>query len=309
MLTAYLAPLGFEKDLEAELRLRGIIVSEKFDRLFLTEAPVRDIVFAQDTWEEVVMIDFASISDGANKIKEHGSRFQHYPIKNIRRAELILEKLPRVRIKKYDFLEAIPEGQLSAFSLLSENKAIVAKKTCSPLPFGEINFNEDKLNPPSRAYLKLWELFTLYGYKPNKGDQVMDLGACPGGWTWVLANMGCDVLSVDKAPLDPKIMAMPEVKFLQESAFGLRPSHVGAKSWLFSDIICYPHKLLELVNRWRESNLVQNYACTIKFQSPTDFETMFKFMEIPGSRVIHLSCNKHEVTWVNCEETRKDDSV
>ena len=80
--------------------------------------------------------------------------------------------------------------------------------------------------------------------------------------------------------------------------------HVGAKDWLFSDIICYPHKLLELVNRWRESGLVQNYACTIKFQAPTDFDTMFKFMEIPGSRVIHLSCNKHEVTWVNCEQTR-----
>lgn len=305
MLTAYLAPEGFEKDLERELGLRGISVLEKFERLYLTEGEARDIVFAQDTWEDVSLVDFTSISDGANKLKEIGSRFQHLPINNIRRGELVLEKLPRVKVKKYDFLEAIPQSQLSAFSLLSENKAIVAKRTQSLLPYGEIHFNEDKLNPPSRAYLKLWELFTLYGYKPKKGEAVMDLGACPGGWTWVLASLGCQVLSVDKAPLDPKIMAMPEVSFLQESAFGLRPMHVGAKSWLFSDIICYPHKLLELVNRWRESGLVANYACTIKFQSPTDFETMFKFMEIPGSRVIHLSCNKHEVTWVNCEQTRK----
>lgn len=305
MLTAYLAPEGFEKDLERELGLRGVSVLEKFERLYLAEGEARDIVFAQDTWEDVSLVDFTSISDGANKLKEIGSRFQHLPINNIRRGELVLEKLPRAKVKKYDFLEAIPQSQLSAFSLLSENKAIVAKRTQSLLPYGEIHFNEDKLNPPSRAYLKLWELFTLYGYKPKKGEAVMDLGACPGGWTWVLASLGCQVLSVDKAPLDPKIMAMPEVSFLQESAFGLRPMHVGTKSWLFSDIICYPHKLLELVNRWRESGLVANYACTIKFQSPTDFETMFKFMEIPGSRVIHLSCNKHEVTWVNCEETRK----
>lgn len=304
MLSAYLAPIGFEKDLEAELLLRGVRVLEKFDRLYLTEGSARDIVFAQDTWEEVELVEFTSISDGATKLKEIGTRFQHFPLKNIRRGELVLEKLPRARIKKYDFLETIPQSPLSAFSLLSENKALVAKRTQSVLPFGEINFNEDKENPPSRAYLKLWELFTLYGYMPKKGEAVMDLGACPGGWTWVLASMGCDVLSIDKAPLDPKIMAMSEVKFLQESAFGLRPQHVGAKSWLFSDIICYPHKLLELVNRWQESGLVANYACTIKFQSETDFETMFKFMEIPGSRVIHLSCNKHEVTWVNCEKTR-----
>lgn len=305
MLTAYLSVLGYEKDLEEELRLRDVRVLEKFDRLYLTEGPALDIVFAQDSWEEVAFVDFSSISDGANKLKEIGTRFQHLPIKNVRRAELILEKMPRVRIKKYDFLEQVPQGSLSAFSLLSENKALVAKRTQSILPFGEINFNEDKQNPPSRAYLKLWELFTLYGYKPKATEAVMDLGSCPGGWTWVLASMGCQVLSIDKAALDPRIMALPEVTFLQESAFGLRPQHVGAKSWLFSDIICYPHKLLELVNRWRESGVVQNYACTIKFQSQTDFDTMFKFMEIPGSRVIHLSCNKHEVTWVNCEETRR----
>lgn len=304
MMTGYLAPVGFEKDLETELKLRGIKILETHGRLVLTEGEARDIVFAQDTWKDVAIVDFTSISDGAGKLKERGGRYTHFPLQNIRRGELVLEKLPRAREKKYNFLETIPDKNLSAFSLLSENKLLAARETTCPLPFGEIHFNEDKLNPPSRAYLKLWELFTLYGYKPIAGEQVMDLGACPGGWTWVLASMGCQVLSVDKAPLDPKIMAMPEVKFMQESAFGLRPMHVGAKDWLYSDIICYPHKLLELVNRWRESGLVKNYACTIKFQAPTDFETMFKFMEIPGSKVIHLSCNKHEVTWVNCDQTR-----
>lgn len=305
MFTAYLAATNFEKDLEAELSLRGINIHQKLDRLYITKDTEREIVFAQDTWSDVVLLEFTSISDAANKLKELGTRFQHYPFQNVRRGELILEKVPRVRIKKYDFLEPIPSGCLSAFTLLGENQMLVGKKTKCPLPFGEIHFNEDKINPPSRAYLKLWELFTLYGLKPNSGDAVMDLGACPGGWSWVLANLGCQVLSVDKAPLEPKIMSMPQISFLQESAFGLRPTHVGKKAWLFSDIICYPHKLLELVKRWQDSGLVQNYACTIKFQSAADFETMFKFMEIPGSRVIHLSCNKHEVTWVNCQKTRE----
>ncbi len=303
-LTGHLAPEGFEKDLEIELKLLGIKIFKKYGRLFLTEGESSNIVFAQDTWIDVKEIKFTSINDGANKLKEFNIRFSHYPINNVRRGELILEKLPRVRIKKYDFLENIPTTPISVFSLLDETTMIVAARTSCPLPFGEINFNEDKEGPPSRAYLKLWELFTLYKVMPNKGEQVMDLGACPGGWTYVLQNIGCHVLSVDKAPLDSKVMALPNIEFKQESAFGLRPQHVGKKDWLFSDIICYPHKLLELVNRWRESGLVDNFACTIKFQSETDFDTLFKFKEIPGSKIIHLSCNKHEVTWVNLMQNR-----
>ncbi len=299
MLTGYLAPKGFEKDLEVELGLRKIPILLKYDRLFLSEVENENVVFAQDIWFEIKPISFSSISDCALKLKEIGKRFYHYPFKNIRRGKLVLEKLPKAKTKRFNFLENLPEGDLSPFFLIDENNALVASRTNHSYPFGEIEFNEDKINPPSRAYLKLWELFTCYGVKPTSQSQVMDLGACPGGWTWVLASLDCQVLSVDKAPLDPKIMELSNVTFLQESAFGLRPSHVGKKDWLYSDIICYPHKLLELVNRWRESGLVDNFACTIKFQEPTDFETMFKFQEIPNSRVVHLSCNKHEVTWIH----------
>ncbi len=298
MLTGYFAPKGFEKDLEQELKLRAIPILEKYDRLFVSDVENKNVVFAQDIWFDLISINFTSISDCAQKLKEIGKRFYHFPYKNIRRGELVLEKLPRCKVKRFDFLEKLPDGDLSPFFLIDENHAFVARKTNHSIPFGEIEFNEDKINPPSRAYLKLWELFTVYGIAPSPNEKVMDLGACPGGWTWVLASLDCQVLSVDKAPLDPKIMELANVEFLQESAFGLRPSHVGKKDWLYSDIICYPHKLLELVNRWRESGLVDNFACTIKFQEPTDFETMFKFQQIPNSKIVHLSCNKHEVTWI-----------
>ena len=44
--------------------------------------------------------------------------------------------------------------------------------------------------------------------------------------------------------------------------------------------------------------LVRNFVCTIKFQGATDFETMRAFAAIPGSRLLHLHHNKHELTWV-----------
>jgi 23S rRNA (cytidine2498-2'-O)-methyltransferase len=302
--TGYLAPEDFEQDLQTELKLMGIEIKSQHGRLFLCHGPAQDVVFAQDTWKNVEILSYTSISNAAELLKARARRWSHYSLSHHRRAELILEKVPSVRIKKYDFLEPIPQTPIGVFALLSDQEIIISPETTCPLPFGEINFNEDKINPPSRAYLKLWELFTLYGYKPAAGMKTIDVGSCPGGWTWVLQNVGTNVVSVDKAPLDPKVAALPNIEFLQESAFGLRPQHIGKLDWFFSDIICYPDKLLELVTRWRESGLVDNFACTIKFQKPTDFETLFKFKAIPGSRVIHLSCNKHEVTWINTKESK-----
>jgi 23S rRNA (cytidine2498-2'-O)-methyltransferase len=300
--TGYLAPVGFESDLKVELSLLGITVLEAHGRLVLCEGEAQDVVFAQDTWHDVERVEYASINNAAEILRTRGGRWSHYSLNNHRRGELILEKVPSAKIKKYNFLDPIPNTPIGVFSLLSESTMLVSNKTACPLPFGEIHFNEDKVNPPSRAYLKLWELFTLYNIKPEAGMRAIDVGSCPGGWTWVLQTVGCHVVSVDKAPLDPRIAALPNIEFKQESAFGLRPQHVGKLDWFFSDIICYPDKLLELVTRWKESGLVDNFACTIKFQAPTDFDTMFKMKAIPGSRIVHLSCNKHEVTWINLKQ-------
>jgi 23S rRNA (cytidine2498-2'-O)-methyltransferase len=163
-----------------------------------------------------------------------------------------------------------------------------------------VRFIEDKSSSPSRAYLKLWEAFTLIGQKPGPGDLCLDLGACPGGWTWVLATLGARVISVDKAPLDPRIAAMPGVEVRRESAFGLDPrsESVPAVDWLCSDVICYPARLLGLVERWLATGKARRFVCSVKFQGETDFGVIEAFKAIPGSRLMHLSANKHELTWV-----------
>ena len=42
---------------------------------------------------------------------------------------------------------------------------------------------------------------------------------------------------------------------------------------------------------------VTNFVCTLKFQAETDHDTTRRFAKIPGSRVVHLHHNKHELTW------------
>jgi 23S rRNA (cytidine2498-2'-O)-methyltransferase len=181
--------------------------------------------------------------------------------------------------------------------LLDAGTMLAASRCTSPFPNGEIQFVEDRTGPPSRAYLKLWEALTLIGQWPGPGEICLDFGSSPGGWSWALQQMGAQVISVDKAPLVPEIARLPGIEYRQESAFALDPRTVGPVDWLFSDVVCYPSRLLALVERWLATGICRNFVCTIKFQGPTDHETTRRFAAIPGSQLRHLFHNKHELTW------------
>src|SRR5262249_39492553 len=149
-----------------------------------------------------------------------------------------------------------------------------------PFPNGEVVFVEDKAGPPSRAYLKLWEALVRFGRWPQPGERCVDLGASPGGWTYVLAKLGARVVAVDKPAIDPEVAGMPGVEWRRESAFALEPSSIGLVDWLFSDVICYPARLLRLIEHWRRSGLAKNFVCTIKFQGGTDHDAAAAFAAI-----------------------------
>jgi 23S rRNA (cytidine2498-2'-O)-methyltransferase len=67
--------------------------------------------------------------------------------------------------------------------------------------------------------------------------------------------------------------------------------------WLFSDVICYPARLLALVQRWITAGTARNLVCTIKFQGETDHEVAAAFAAIEGAVVFHSAHNKHELTF------------
>lgn len=295
--TAYLAPDGFVDDLVREL---GESVREVHGRLVIAEGEALDPAWAANTWRMPERIAISSIGDAATKLRAIQRNWALYPHAHHRRAALIEERLPKVSAKPLEFGTPAPVAPLGSWTLLAPDLMLASAACSSPFPNGEARFVEDRVSSPSRAYLKLWEAFTILGVKPQPGDLCLDLGACPGGWTWVLANLGARVISVDKAPLDPRIAAMPGVEVRQESAFGLDPrsQSVPAVDWLCSDVICYPARLLGLVERWLATGKARRFICSVKFQGETDFGVMNAFKAIPGSRLMHLSANKHELTWV-----------
>jgi 23S rRNA (cytidine2498-2'-O)-methyltransferase len=215
-----------------------------------------------------------------------------------RRAMLIQAQLPKVSAKPLRFGEPPPAAPLGSWMLLDANTVLAAPNCTSPFPNGDVHFVEDRQGPPSRAYLKLWEALTLAGHRPGPGELCLDLGSSPGGWSWALARMGARVVSVDKAPLAREVAAMPGIEYRAESAFALDPAAFGPVDWLFSDVVCYPARLLALVERWLAAGACGNFVCTLKFQGATDHAAAARFAAIPGSQLRHLSHNKHELTWI-----------
>lgn len=295
-ITGYLAAEGFEAQLREELGAERI--AAEHGRLLLAEDGPAHAAWAANIWFDAQEIAIESIGDAAAKLKGIQRNWAAYAPLHHRRAKLITEKLPHVSAKPLIYGAPLPGAPLGSFTLLAPDRLLAAAHCASPVPHGEWQFVEDKANPPNRAYLKLWEALTRLGRRPGTGETCLDLGASPGGWTWVLAQGGAQVTAVDKAALAPNVAALPNVTLRQGSAFALDPRHEPAVDWLCSDVICYPARLLAFLQRWMAAGKARNIVATLKFQGATDFETARAFAAIPDSALVHLHHNKHELTWV-----------
>jgi len=188
--------------------------------------------------------------------------------------------------------------------MLNTPDMMLASADCSsPFPNGEVQFVEDRTAPPSRAYLKLWEAFTIAGRHPRPGDRCVDLGSSPGGWTWALERLGARVISVDKAPIAERLTRLTRVRYVKDSAFAIDPTKVGRVDWLVSDVICYPARAGKLIERWLAAHPGASFVVTIKLQGETDTTPLRDLESIDHARLVHLSHNRHELTWIRLGPT------
>ena len=251
-----------------------LLLSELKGRFNITEKPTArygDLIYYENLpeesnneklsdcyWARTVMLNpfffnFNTISEAANHLKEIQRNWAPYQYTCFRRAQLIQEKLPYINLKDRKFPVKIPQSPIGLYTLIDEHNLIASAETTSYLPAGTLHFIEDHENPPSRAYLKIQESLTmatlLNGTElPHQGQHCFEAGACPGGWTYVLVNLGAAVHAVDRAQLAPALMNNPLVKFQTHDAFTLTPEDIGPVDWIFSDVICYPERLLQWIN-------------------------------------------------------------
>ena len=263
-----------------------------------------DVCFAQDIWLEPNIVNFQSISEAVNILRQAGKFWYFHPITQIRRGRLIeaqLRKCPSL-LRDFPINTAIPP--IGGFTLLDKNTLVYSAKRQKKWPHGRCLFIEDKTNPPNRAYLKLWEALSLLQAYPQSGETALDLGASPGGWTYVMQSLGTSVTAVDKALLDPTIAKLPCVQFLQQSAFALEPAAlIETYDWVLSDIACYPERAYALIMKWIASGKAKQMIFTIKLQGKTSLSSVKPFQDIPNSRIIQMFYNKHEATFFYPDES------
>jgi 23S rRNA (cytidine2498-2'-O)-methyltransferase len=157
----------------------------------------------------------------------------------------------------------------------------------------------DDQAPPSRAYRKLLEAELRLGARIAPGETCADLGAAPGGWSHVALARGARVAAVDRSPLRADLMAHPALEFVRGDAFRWTPPK--PVDWLLSDVIAYPHRSVELLERWIAARLCRRFVVTIKFKGEADYPVLDRLeasLDAGGAEfeLRRMCSNKNEVT-------------
>ena len=246
------------------------------------------------------------------KINCHVYSVTHkYGIIETGRAEILKDKL-RVLLKKeqifalrknFDrslaFVQVVVLANRSvAVSILDVTEMELYHSLISPY-IGGYHTVEDNKEAPSRAFKKILEAQDILGKYMGAGDVVVDLGASPGGWSYIARQQGADVIALDRSPLRKDLMADKQVTFIKADAFKYSPQK--SIDWVISDIISIPERVIELVTYWVIEKRCTHFVFTIKFHGHENYMVLEKFKTLVKKcdyRVIlkQLNVNKNEVT-------------
>jgi 23S rRNA (cytidine2498-2'-O)-methyltransferase len=75
-----------------------------------------------------------------------------------------------------------------------------------------------------------------------------DLGAAPGGWTWVLVRQGLRVIAIDNGPLRPHVLESGRVEHLRADGFAWQPPQ--PLDWMVCDMVEQPRRVAERMATW-----------------------------------------------------------
>jgi 23S rRNA (cytidine2498-2'-O)-methyltransferase len=107
---------------------------------------------------------------------------------------------------------------------------------------------------PSRSALKLEEALLVLMTADERerllrpGMRAADLGAAPGGWTWVLARQKLQVTAIDNGPLREHVMDTGLVQHLRADGFAWHPSK--PLDWMVCDMVEQPSRVAARMAEW-----------------------------------------------------------
>ncbi|MDO6707780.1 23S rRNA (cytidine(2498)-2'-O)-methyltransferase RlmM [Photobacterium sp. 1_MG-2023] len=108
---------------------------------------------------------------------------------------------------------------------------------------------------PSRSTLKLEEAFHVFipreewDVRLASGMWGVDLGACPGGWTYQLVKRSMFVHAVDNGQMAQSLMDTGQVKHHMADGFKFEPPRKNV-TWLICDMVEKPARVAHLMGQW-----------------------------------------------------------
>lgn len=145
--------------------------------------------------------------------------------------------------------------------------AVSRVEDSSPWPGGIPRLRQPP-NAPSRSAAKLDEaLHTLLSEDERKtllreGFRAADLGAAPGGWSWVLVRAGLRVIAVDNGPLKEPVAGHPHVEHLRADGFRWQPAR--PLDWMVCDMVEQPRRVAERMAQWFREGWCRNAVFNLK---------------------------------------------
>ncbi|HWU83875.1 MAG TPA: 23S rRNA (cytidine(2498)-2'-O)-methyltransferase RlmM [Rhodocyclaceae bacterium] len=129
---------------------------------------------------------------------------------------------------------------------------------------------------PSRSAQKLAEALQVFltpterTQRLHEGITGVDLGAAPGGWTWVLVRHGLQVTAIDNGKLAPEVMASGQVEHLRADGFSWRPRR--PVHWLVCDMVEKPARVAVLMAEWLASGDCEEAVFNLKLPMKKRYE-------------------------------------
>lgn len=183
-------------------------------------------------------------------------------------------------------------------SISKYDQSNLALRTISRFPGGMLRIKADK-RPPSRAYQKILEIELRLGKQITAGESCVDLGASPGGWSFIALERGAKVIAVDRSELREDLMRNKNLNFIKADGFKYTPD--APVDWMLCDVAAYPQRSIDLLEFWLSKKLCKHFAVTLKFKGSEDYSLVHAAEEIAMKYakevyIQHLLVNKNEVS-------------
>ncbi|MGC9404323.1 23S rRNA (cytidine(2498)-2'-O)-methyltransferase RlmM [Vibrio genomosp. F10] len=137
---------------------------------------------------------------------------------------------------------------------------------------------------PSRSTLKLEEAFHVFIPRDEWDERLasgmwgVDLGACPGGWTYQLVKRSMFVHAVDNGMMADSLMETGQVKHHQVDGFKFEPDRKNV-TWLICDMIEKPSRVAQLMGEWIISGWAKEAIFNLKLPMKGRYDEVLQDIE------------------------------